>query len=169
MTSSWLLRSRTWLMRGGAVVILGALVGAWALSFAQPDEEEKPAPNVVQTEDPDDGRTYDVQRAGYVKKAKKKRADKPEQTEDAAETAVEQATDAATTAPPPSTTDPDPTPTGSDPTTPAGPKPTKPTKPPKTPGPSPNQPTNPPTQPGQECTDLISVINCVLDPITGRP
>lgn len=150
-------------MRGGAVVILAALVGAWALGLAEAGGKEKsPAPNVVKPNDPEDSRTYDIRRSRAVEKAEGPRTKKPDPSDAAVNEPVVNTSEEPVD-------DGDTTPTGTDPTAPAEPDPSLDPDPGPGPSPTPPPPTNPPTQPEQECTDLASVVDCVLDPVTSQP
>ena len=148
-------------MRGGAVVILAALVGAWALGLAEAgDNEKSPPPNVVKPIDPDDSPLYDIQRSSVVKKSDAPRTRQPDPSD---------ARSSSRSRTPP--TRPRRTAaTGPDPRRARTRRPPLPTRR-RTPRirPTPQPPTNPPGEPEQECTDLVSVLNCVLDPITGQP
>ncbi len=147
-------------MRGGAVVILAALVGAWALGLAEAGgkDEKSPPPNVVQPNDPGDSQVYNIQRSRVVEKSDAPRTREPDPSDAAVDEPIG-------TSEEPEGDGGDSTPTGTDPTTPAEPDPSL------DPGPSPTPqpPSNPPNEPEQECTDLASVPDCVLDPITGQP
>lgn len=152
-------------MRGGAVVILAALVGAWALGLADAEEKEKTPPNVVQpADDPDDGPSYDIKGSDAVKKAKEQRTRDADPTQDAGIQSIADTGDDPTDS---VASDPT-TPTGADPTTPASPDPSwDPDDPTHTPNPPSNPPSNPPTEPEEECTDLASTLNCVIDGVLG--
>lgn len=150
-------------MRGGAVAIVAVLVGAWALGLAEAgDEDKSPPPNVVKPVDPGDSPTYDIRRSKSVEKSDAPRTRQPDPTQQAV---VESIVDTADDPTPDSV---DPTPDSVDPT-PDAPDPGWDPQDPSTPPPPSNPPSNPPNEPEEECTDLVSVLNCVLDPITGQP
>ena len=105
-------------MRGGAVVILAVLVGAWALGLAEArDKEKSPPPNVVKPIDPDDSRIYDVKQSRVVKKSDAPRTREADPSDAAVIEPIvdtgDESTDDGT----------DGGPTGTDPTTPAEPDP----------------------------------------------
>src|SRR5690349_15303489 len=165
MSSNVLRRIRTWLMRGGAVAIVAALVGAWALGLAEAGDkgDDAPPPNVVQKDDRNDAPDYEVKRSGVVDKAEERRTRDADPTQDAG---IEQVVDTVDTTDEDSIVDGgDTDPSPSDDPTPDSPDsgwepdddPTTPTQP----------PTNPPTQPEDECTDLMSSLNCVIDGVLG--
>lgn len=150
-------------MRGGAIVILASLVGAWALGLAEAgSNEEPPPPNVVKPIEPDDSPNYDIKGSSIVEKSDAPRTRNADPSEDADVEPIvdtgDETTDEVDGDPADPTPDsPDPTPDSPDPT-PDSPDPT-----------TPPPPTDPPGQPEEECTDLVSVLNCVLDPITSQP
>ncbi|HYH10862.1 MAG TPA: hypothetical protein VD789_00810 [Thermomicrobiales bacterium] len=155
--------SRTWLLRGGAVAVFGVLVGAWGVGFADLGDTKASSEKPPAAESPDDQPTLDDKRWVVHPEAKKPRRTRDAEvaqavlTEDDPETAEEPAADP---------TDPPASPTPS-----TDPDPSFSPDPAPTPGPS-NPPTSPPTNPpgpGEECTDLSSVLDCALDPITGQP
>ena len=151
-------------MRGGAVIIVTALVGAWALGLADAEEKEKTPPNVVQEADPDDQPSYDIKGADAVEKAEERRTREADRTDSTQDPGIQSIAD---TADDPTSSAPDPTPSGADPTTPTSDPDWDPDDPTHTPNPPSNPPSNPPNQPEEECTDLVSGLNCVLDGVLG--
>lgn len=151
-------RTRSWLIRGAVVTALAVLVGAWAVGLVGLGDSPSPAAERDRPTTPESSTTPDDQRwAG--RQETPRRTQKADPSEDAvvepvADTADDPTTDA------PSTSDP------TSPDTPDSPDPSD--EPSDSPSPS-NPPSNPPSQPDEECTDLSDVLDCVLDPTTGRP
>lgn len=149
--------SRTWLVRGGAIAAFVVIAGAWASSFAGFGDTPSPIP-VVRPDSDESAPVYRIVGSTVVEKAKDRRT--PEA--DASATPTEANVDADDPASTP--TDPTTVPSTPGTTTPSSPSP-DPTDP-DSPTPTPSET---PSDPADECTDLGGVIDCALDPITGRP
>ena len=149
--------SRTWLVRGGAIAAFAVIVGAWASSFAGVGDTPSPSP-VVRPDPGDPAPVYRIVGSTVVEKAKPRRTPDADASETPTEANVDTVDDAGTP------TDPTTVPSTPGTTTPSSPSadPTHPDSP--TPSPS-----GTPSDPEDECTDLGGVIDCALDPITGRP
>jgi len=153
-------KTKAWLLRGAAVAVFAALVGAWSVGLVdlgdKPASTEKPAVPVPPDSDP----ASHGQRSNVLDRAKPRRTREtrvtPVALTEPSPTSTDDPTDAAPGTPSPTSTAPDPDP--SDPSD----EPPSSTPPPQTPN-------NPPSSPANECTDLASVVDCALDPITGRP
>jgi hypothetical protein len=147
---------RTWLLRGVAVAVFAVLVGAWAVGVVGLGDTP-PAPARQSTRVSDDSSRAPDDR-GPILREKSRHDRDSDQTEDAV-------------------TDPSPVnadePLDEDPATPAptstGPDPDDPSEVPSDPPPPSHTPSTPPSQPSDDCTDLPAIVDCVLDPITGRP
>lgn len=151
---------RTWLLRGSAVAVVAVLVGAWALGLAELGEAPSAPANVTTPVSPDNSRNPDAQRSAGPEKAKPRRnRDGASPSESSPSTVVEPAADVPGTEAPPSSTH---TPS---PTDPSG----QPSNPPPPTHPPTHPPSNPPSQPSDDCDDLTEVLDCVLNPVTGRP
>ena len=149
---------RTWLLRGTAAAVFAVLLGAWAVGVSglrdsdSPSEERPPATPGSSTA-PEDERS--VVR-GNGKPLRPRTTDRPrdEVRKPRPDTDDPTPSDSPGTPPPRS---PDPTPDAPAPTE-------DPPKSPEPPGPS-----DPPDTPTDDCTDLPSAIDCLLDPVTGQP
>lgn len=156
--------SRTWLVRGAVAAVLAVLAAAWVLGIAglgsgttakDKDEADGPKPADVSTTSGSDPlvivETTDPQSAADETSPSANPSE--DAADDPSTEAVEVAADEPSRVPVKSDSKPTPKPSPS-------PKPTP------TPRPS---PTPTPTQPAQECTDLVSVVDCILAPITTKP
>jgi hypothetical protein len=147
--------SRTWLVRGVAVAVFAVLVGAWALGLAGLGGTSAPPARLISPVSPDSSPAAEIVRSIVLEKAKPRRTRKADPTQEAvtepSPDATDEPTDASGTTAPPS-----PAPT-------SGP-PSPSEEPPDSPTPS-----NPPSEPDDECDGMGDAIDCVLDPITGRP
>jgi len=149
--------SRTWLVRGGAIAAFVVIVGAWAASFAGIGDAPSPIP-VVRPDSGERAPGYRIVGSTVVEKAKDRRTREAdpspttEATTDTVDDAVSTPTDPTTVPSTPGTTTPS-SPT-TDPTHPDTPTPT---------------PSDTPSDPDDECTDLGGILDCTLNPITGRP
>lgn len=153
--------SRTWLVRGAVAAVLAVLAAAWVLGIAGlgssttakgKDEADGPKPAEVSTTSDVDPlvvvETTDPQSAADETSPSANPSDEPTSVPD------EESSDEPSTVPVKAT-----------PTSKPKPKPSS-----ATPKPSPSsQPTPTPTEPAQECTDLVTVVDCILAPITTRP
>lgn len=149
---------KTWLIRGVVVAVVAVLVGAWGVGVSGLRDTDKPSEDRPPAS-PDRSIAPEFDSSVVRDKAKAPRADKKDQPEDAATEpnldAGNAPADDAPVKPAPETTDPTPdSPGGSQ-----GPEDPPPPPPPSD---TPNQPTD-------ECTDLLSTIGCVLDPIVPDP
>jgi outer membrane biosynthesis protein TonB len=163
--------SRTWMVRGGAGVALAVISGAWALSIAATggpsahgrDDNVAPESSVAPAADPTPEEGEDPLPQDAPSTA-------PTGAVPALETAAGEATDEATdiVVIDPATGEPVVEPS-SRPSKPKPPRDTPTSKPTPQPTPTPTQPSPTPTQPRNECTDLVSGLNCILAPITKRP
>lgn len=149
-------------MRGVAVAVFAVLVSAWAVGLAGLGDTAASSENPTEPDLPNSVTEYDGWRSALHDQPEPRRSRKarpsPVALAETSPAAVDGPTDAPGT-PDPSTTAPTTDPPGpSDPTT----------SPPPSSTPS-HPPSSPPTTPGHECTDLPGVIDCALDPITGRP
>ena len=151
---------KTWVLRGGAVTVLTALVGAWAVGLAEVGDSGPPGGRNTAPATADDSPRPVIHRAIVVKRAEPRRTRGTDPSQAAStEAGPDAAEDPATEVPSASG------PTSEAPT----PDPSDPSDPSPDPSPTPDPPSSPPSQPGEECTDLVSVIDCALDPITGQP
>jgi hypothetical protein len=149
---------RTWLNRGIVIAVVAVLAGAWTVGVSglrgsdSPSDDRPPASPESSVAPENDGPVA----RGNVKPPRetKKSRSKDPITEPVVDADDRPATDAPTT-PPPET--PDSTPDSPD----------VPDDPPDSP--TPPTPSDPPSEPSDECTDLLSTLDCVLDPITGHP
>jgi hypothetical protein len=150
---------KTWLLRGGAVAVIAALVGAWAVGLAGAGDSGPPGGRHATAATSDDPPRPVIHRAIVVKRAEPRRTSgtdpSPAAFTEAGPDAAEEPATELPSAPGPT----------SDATT---PDPSDPSLSPD-PSPTPDPPSSPPSRPGEECTDLVSVVDCALDPITGRP
>jgi hypothetical protein len=145
---------RTWLLRGVTVAVFAVLVGAWAVGVAELGDSSPPADKSHAPVSRDEAAVSDRQDSTVAEKTK------PRHTRDA------DPTQEALAEPSPDTTEtiPDaPAPTGTTP------DPSDPTDEPSDSTPPSHAPSTPPSQPTDDCTELVGVLNCVLDPITGHP
>lgn len=150
---------RTSLIRGIAVVVVAMLAVAWAVGVADLGSSSPPSDGPSGPPSPEPSTRID----------------------DGTPVVQERPTPRPTEKPPPprrQTADPSPDtvePVGVLPTTPAPPTPSPSTEAPgsfESPSqhsPSPHEPSDPPGQPSDDCTELLAVVDCVLDPITGHP
>jgi hypothetical protein len=151
--------SRTWLVRGIVVGIVAVLSCAWAVTVAGVGDSGSPAAERTTPASPDSSKAPEPQRSVVVEKLKPRRANKPTRSRDAgtdpSPDATDEPADDAPTTPPPTSGHPtqDPPDPSDDPTD----------------SPPPPDPSDPPSEPSDECTDLASVIDCVLNPITAQP
>ena len=142
--------SRTWLLRGGAVAVFVVLVGAWAVGLAAGFGDGPPTPEKVAVPaEPDDTTVPVIHRSIVVEKAKSRRTRDADPTQEASPEPVDGPTDDDPTTPAPTTPAP---------TTPSGPSDGPPTTPPGSP--------HTPRPSDDECDN---VVDCALDPVTGRP
>jgi hypothetical protein len=162
---------RTWLLRGVAVAVLAVLVAAWAFGLAKIGGDPSPAaspPAPPVSESSFSPAVFDIVGSIVVEKEKVRRtrdATSEDALTDPSTDAFDEPTDAPGT---PAPTSPDPTsPEPSDEPSDPPPSPPTPSNPPT--NPPANPPTNPPAPPAEECTDLLDILDCVLDPITGSP
>lgn len=155
--------SRIWLLRGGAAAIFGVLVGAWAVGLAGFSGSISPPDKIPAPASPEDSQVWDIVHSTVMERAKPRRTRDAERSEDALAEPTPTTSDEPTDAPSSSPTSPSSSPTTDQPS-PSDPPSSNP--PSQTPS---NPPSNPPSTPADECTDLGDVIDCVLDPITGRP
>lgn len=154
--------SRTWLVRGAVAAVLAVLAAAWVLGIAGlgsgttakgKDEADGPKPADVSTTSGVDPllvvETTDPQSAADETSPSANPSE--DAADDPSTEAVEEADDEPSRVPAKSGSKPKPSPSP---------------KPSSTPRPS---PTPSPTQPAQECTDLVTVVDCILAPITTKP
>ncbi len=149
---------RTWYVRGITIAVCAVLAGAWTVEVSglrdsdSPSEERRPiAPesSIPPELDPP---------ADHEKVRSPRPTEKPRSRDSDTEPIV----------------DADNEPTSDDPSSPASetPGPT-PDSPPGPEGPSdppaPPTPSDPPDEPSDQCTDALSVLDCVLNPVTGHP
>jgi hypothetical protein len=153
---------KTWLLRAATLAVVAVLAGAWAVTLIGND----PAPaSTVRQEPPERPQVRNHHQRPVVPEKtthRRKHDAKPSDlssdgvsgVSDVADVPVDGDTEAPTTPSDPDTSTPD-APSSS---------PTHTPSPHPTPTPTPS-----PTEPSPTCTDLGGVIDCVLDPITGRP
>lgn len=154
--------SRTWLVRGAVAAVLAVLAAAWVLGIAGlgsgttakgKDEADGPKPADVSTTSGVDPlvvvETTDPQ--SVADETSPSANPSEDAADDPSTEAVEEADDEPSRVPAKSGSKPKPSPSP---------------KPSSTPRPS---PTPTPTQPAQECTDLVTVVDCILAPITTKP
>ncbi|WP_183100886.1 hypothetical protein [Nocardioides pelophilus] len=154
--------SKTWLLRGVAVAIFVVLVGSWGVGLvdlgdtpsSSGEGPSTPVPPPPDSEPASHGRLSNVLEKANRQRTRRAATTEAASTEPSAVT-VDDATDDASGTPTPTTAAPSPDP--SDPSEQPG-SPTPPTT-----------PSNPPSEPDGECTDLAAVVDCALDPVTGRP
>lgn len=154
--------SKTWLLRGVAVAIFVVLVGSWGVGLVDLGDTPSSSgegPSTSVPPPPDSEPASHGQRSNVLEKANRQRTRRAGTTdaaltEPSAVTAEDATDDSSGT----------PTPTSSAPS----PDPSDPSEQPGTPTPPPT-PSNPPSEPAGECSDLAAVVDCALDPITGRP
>ena len=162
--------SRTWLLRGAAVAVFGVLVGAWTGGLVGTGETAPPASkpnNVVSSEAPaaddEDPVVFEQARLRRARDRGASRSALTEPSPSATATPTDRASDPTTSGPTSDAPTPDEPSPSDEPSDKPSDKPTDPATP-SEPGPS-----SPPTQPSEECTELVEVLDCVLDPITGGP
>lgn len=163
---------RTWLTRGVVAAVVVLLLGAWSVEVfglrgsddAPPADRDAPA-TPERTEAPDSEPVVDesrdrapkVRRTTRPQQRVTPRADREQRGTPASPSATPSSPSSPSSppAPPPQTP-----PTDSPDPSMDGPGPTK------SPSPPPNTPQDPPSD---ECTDLLGVLDCVLNPITSGP
>jgi hypothetical protein len=150
---------RTWLVRGAVAAVVAVLVGAWAVGVSGLGDSRSPTTDRTTPASPDSSRVPEVERPAVRERVKPRRARKAARNRDAVterspDSADEPADDAPRTSAPKSPhPTPDPTGTSDEPSDP----------------PPPPAPSDPPSQPSDDCTDLVAVIDCVLNPVTAHP
>lgn len=148
--------SRTWLVRGAAVAVFAALVGAWAVGLAglgdATSSTEKPATPVAPDDSPVSDIAYSIVRDTWKPRRIREASPSPEDLTEPSPTAVDEPSIDAPGTPTPTSTPPTPVPSD------------EPSDPPSS-----QPPSSPPSEPDDECTDLAGVVDCALDPITGHP
>jgi len=150
--------SRTWLVRGGAIAAFVVIVGAWASSFAGIGDTPSPIP-VVRPDSGDPAPVYRIVGSTVVEKARSRRTPRADSSATPTDATVDAVDDAVSTPTDPSTV----------PSTPGTTTPSSPTTDPTHPDSPTPTPSDTPSDPADECTDLGGIIDCALDPITGRP
>lgn len=153
--------SKTWLLRGMAVAVFVVLVGSWGVGLvdlgdtpsSSGEGPSKPVPPPPDSEPASHGQRSDVLERANRRRTREAGTTEAALTEPSAVTDDDPTHDASGTPTPTSTA---PSPDPSDPSEPASPTP-------------PSTPSNPPSEPAGECSDLAAVVDCALDPITGRP
>jgi hypothetical protein len=150
---------RTWLVRGIVVAIVAVLAGAWAVGVSGLGDSGSPTAERTTPASPDSSRAPEDERAAVLEKVKPRRPQRTGRSQDAVsepspDVADDPADDAPST-PPPTSAHPTPDPPGpsDDPSD----------------SPRPPTPSDPPSEPSDECTDLASVIDCILNPVTANP
>lgn len=158
--------SKSWLLRGAAVAIFVVLVASWGVGLVDLGDTPSSSgegPSTSVPPPPDSEPASHGQRPNLLDQANRQHTRRAGTTEatltEPSAVTTDDATDDASGTPTPTSSAPSPDP--SDPSE----QPGSPTPPPS---PS-NPPSNPPSEPAGECTDLAAVVDCALDPITGRP
>jgi|GEM_PF-6067064 len=160
--------SRTWLLRGATVAVVGVLVGAWTGGLVGTGDTAPPASkpnNVVATEsaaapESDDPAVFEQAELRRPRDRGASRAALTEPSPSATEAPTDDAPDSDPTSEAPTADQSSPSEEPSD-------QPSD--KPSDSPSPSEPGPSSPPTQPSEECTELVEVLDCVLHPITAAP
>ncbi len=152
---------RTWLVRGVAVAVLAVLLGAWAVGVSGLRESDGASPERDTPTSPERSQAPDVEPAvdDEGDTVKPPRIRKVDRTRDAADEPSRETDEPAGDVPA------SPSPTEGPPTA----DPTVKDEDPSDQPPPPPPPTTPPTDPSDECTDLLGVLDCVLDPVTAGP
>lgn len=155
---------RIWLLRGCALAVVAVLLGAWASGVVGHGDSPSPAAQVAEPDRAGDPPAMTrVQPGGVLEKARHRHHRKAHRSEQPTPESTPSASDDPTTeAPAPSTP-------SDTPHTPDSPDPSQPSHPsdhPSQSNPPPDDPSQTPSEPSDDCS---TVLDCVLDPITGGP